>query len=224
MRHIGLVVVVGVLAVLPALGDDQGKAEKQLNRMTAMALDPTGRRVVSIAMSDLLNVKRSELVKERRAMNLNYGCLFLAHKIMAGGMTQQELAGEIKSGKSMLEIANGRHGNWKEILAEAKKLNGKIDRHLYEHFVDPRDDRKRDKDDGYNLLVDGAKVDDNVGRDDIDSAAAAYTRAHDLAMQRAGRRADQSLDATDSLQFRRDHAREGAPKPSDVGVSTTAAH
>jgi ribosome-binding protein aMBF1 (putative translation factor) len=224
MRHIGLVVAVGVLVALPALGDDQGKAEKQLNRMTAMASDPTGRRVVGITMSDLLNVKRSELVQQRREMNLNYGYVFLARKIMAGGMTLQELAGEIKSGKSMLEIANARHGDWKEILAEAKKLNAKIDRHLYEHFVDARDDRQRDKDDGYNLLQDVAKADDNVGRDDMDSAADAYTRAHDLAMQRAGIHPDQSLDATDSLQFRRDHARDSAPKPSDVGVSTTSSH
>lgn len=224
MRHIGLVVAFGVLVVLPALGDDQGKAEKQLNRMTAMASDPTGRRVVGITMSDLLNVKRSELVKQRREMNLNYGYLFLARKIMAGGMTPQELAGEIKSGKTMLEIANERHGDWKVILADARKLNAKIDRHLYEHFVDPRDDRQRDLDDGYNLMTDMAKADDNVGRDDIDSAADAYTRAHDLAMQRAGNRADQSLDAIDTLQFRRDHARDGAPKPSDVGVSTTPPH
>jgi hypothetical protein len=224
MRHIGLVVTVGVLVVLPALGEDQGKAEKQLNRVTAMAADPTGRRVVSITMSDLLNVKRSELVKQRREMNLNYGYLFLAHKIMAGGMTPGDLAGEIKSGKSVLEIANGRHCDWKAILAEAKKVNARIDRHLYEHFVDPRDDRQRDQDDGYNLMTDIAKADDNVGRGDLDSAADAYTRAHDLAMQRPGRRADQSLDATDSLQFRRDHAREGAPKPSDVGVSTTPPH
>jgi hypothetical protein len=224
MRYIGLVVAIGLLVVMPALADDQGKAEKQLNRMTAMSADPTGRRVVGITMADLLNVKRSELVKLRRQMNLNYGHLFLAHKIMAGGMTLQELAAEIKSGKSMLEIASGRRGDWKQILSEAKKLNAKIDRHLYEHFIDARDDRQRDKEDGYNLLADAVKADDNVGEDDMDSAADAYNRAHEMASQRAGIRPDQSLDATDSLQFRRDHARDSAPKPSDVGISTSPAH
>ncbi len=224
MRRIGLVVVAGVLAVLPARADDREKVEKQLNRMTAMASDPTGRRVVGITMADLLNVKRGDLVRLRRQMNLNYGWLFLAHQIMSEGMTVEQLADEIKSGKSMIEIANGHHGDWKTILSEAKKLNGKIDRHLYEHFVDPREDRQRDQDDHYNLLTDVAKADEKISREDIDSAADAYTRTRDMAMRRPGQRGAEGLDATDSLQFRRDHAREGAPTPADVGVAAASPH
>ena len=224
MRRIGLVAIVAVLAALPARGDDQEKVAKQLGRITAMASDPTGRRVVSMTISDMLSVKRGDLVKLRREMNLNYGWLFLAHKLMGHGMTAQELSGEIKRGRSIFEVANGHSCDWREILADAKKLNGKIERHLYEHFVDPRDDRQRDKDDHYNLMVDVAKADEDVSREDIDSAADAYTRARDMAMQRAGNRAEQSLDATDTLQFRRDHAREGAPKASDVGVAIPAKH
>jgi hypothetical protein len=224
MRRIGLVAVVAVLAALPARGDDQEKVAKQLGRITAMASDPTGRRVVSITVSDMLNVKRGDLVKLRREMNLNYGWLFLAHKLMGRGMTAQELSSEIKHGKSIFEVANGHSCDWREVLADAKKLNGKIERHLYEHFVDPRDDRQRDKDDNYNLMVDVAKADESVSRDDIDVAADAYTRVRSMAMQRAGNRAEQSLDATDSLQFRRDHARENAPKTSDVGVAIPSPH
>jgi hypothetical protein len=224
MRRIGLVAIVAVLAALPARGDDQEKVAKQLGRITAMASDPTGRRVVSMTISDMLSVKRGDLVKLRREMNLNYGWLFLAHKLMGHGMTAQELSGEIKRGRSIFEVANGHSCDWREILTDAKKLNGKIERHLYEHFVDPRDDRQRDKDDHYNLMVDVAKADEDVSREDIDSAADAYTRARDMAMQRAGNRAEQSLDATDTLQFRRDHARESAPKPSDVGVAIPSKH
>jgi len=224
MRHICLVMAIVILAAFPALGDDQSKAEKQLNRITAMSADPTGRRVVSITISDMLNVKRSELVKQRLQMNLNYGYLFLAHKIMAGGMAAQELASEIKSGKSLIQIANARDGNWKEILAEAKKLNAKIDRHLYEHFIDARDDRQRDNDDQYNLMADIVKADDDVGPGDFDSAGAAYERARDLAMRRAGNHPEQNLEPTDSLQFRRDHARDSAPTPADVGVNTKSVH
>jgi ribosome-binding protein aMBF1 (putative translation factor) len=224
MRHICLVMAIGILAAWPALANDQSKAEKQLNRITAMSADPTGRRVVSITISDMLKVKRPELVKQRLQMNLNYGYLFLAHKIMAGGMAAKDLASEIRSGKSLIEIANARDGDWKEILAEAKKLNAKIDRHLYEHFIDARDDRQRDNDDQYNLMADIVKADDNVGPDDFDSAAAAYARAHDLAMRRAGNHPEQNLEPTDSLQFRRDHARDSAPTPADVGVSTTSVH
>jgi hypothetical protein len=224
LKHIFLVMVIGMLVALPVLGEDQSKAQKQLNRITAMSADPTGRRVVSITISDLLDVKRSELVKQRLQMNLNYGYLFLAHKIMAGGLSAQDLASELKSGKDLIEIANARHGDWKQILAEAKKLNAKIDRHLYEHFVDARDDRQRDKDDKYNLMADVVTADDNVGPSDFDSAADAYERARDLATRRAGNHPDQNLEPTDSLQFRRDHARDSAPTPADVGVNTKTAH
>jgi hypothetical protein len=62
------------LAVL-AFGDDQQKAEKQLHKITAMATDATGRRVVSITVADVLEAKRPDLVMERRTMNLNYGDL-----------------------------------------------------------------------------------------------------------------------------------------------------
>jgi hypothetical protein len=42
-----------------------------------------------------------------------------------------------------------------------------------------------------------------------------------MAMQRPGRHPEQGLNPTDELQFRRDHARDGAPTPSEVGISTT---
>jgi len=46
----------------PSFGDDQQKAEKQLHKITAMATDGTGRRVVSIALADALGAKRLDLV------------------------------------------------------------------------------------------------------------------------------------------------------------------
>jgi len=220
MRHIRwIIVVTGILLTsLLSHADDRDKAEKQLRHITAMASDPTGRRVVSITMSDFLKVKRVDLIKQRRMLNLNYGGLFLAYKVMATGTTLEELAAEIHRGSTMAEIA-GKQGNWKQILDEVKKLNGKIDRHLYEHFVDAREDHQRDQDDRYNLMSDITKADNDVGDEDLASAGDVYDRAHDLAMQRAGRHPDESPDAVDDLQFRRDHARDSAPKPSDVGIS-----
>jgi len=221
MKVTCLVVMFSALAALPALGDDQTKARKQLDRITAMASDLTGRRVVGITMSDLLNVKRPELVKRRVQSNLNYGCLFLAHQLIATGMTDQELAEQLKRGENIFDVANARNIDWKQVLAEAKKLNGKVDRHLFEYFFDSRDDRKRDNDDGYSVVKDSVKADDNVSAEAIDAAADAYKRARDMAMQRPGRHPEQGLNPADELQFRRDHARENAPKPSDVGMNTT---
>lgn len=224
MKCLCLVAVISALAALPALADDQAKTEKQLSRITAMATDLTGHRVVSITIADYFQVKRAELVQQRLENNLNYGALFLARQLMASGVTAQELSAELRGGKTISTIANAHNADWKKIFGESKKINGKIERHLYEHFFDARDDRQRDKDDGYALLKDSVKADEEVGSDDVLVAADAYTRARDLAMQRPGRHPDESLDAVDSLQFRRDHARESAPKASDVGVSAATPH
>lgn len=219
MRCACLVALISALAALPALADDQAKTEKQLNRITAMATDLTAHRVVSITMSDFFQVKRAELVQQRLADNLSYGTLFLVRQLMAAGMTAEQIAIQLHAGKTIIAIANEQHADWKKLFAESKKINGKIDRHLFEHFFDAREDRQRDLDDHYVLLKDSVKADEEVSNDDVLVAADAYTRARDLALQRPGRHPDESLDAVDQLQFRRDHARENAPKSTDVGVA-----
>ena len=68
------IVTILVMAVaLPVVADDQQKAKKQINRIIAMATDSTGRRIVSMTISDALGVSRRELVRERRQTGLNYG-------------------------------------------------------------------------------------------------------------------------------------------------------
>jgi hypothetical protein len=222
MKVTCLVAVLALLVSVPVFADDQAKAQKQLERITAMASDLTGRRVVGIMMADLLNAKRLDLVSLRKKSNLNYGSLFLAQQLTALGMSAEELAGQLKSGKNIFEVANSRNIDWKQVLSDAKKLNGKVDRHLFEYFFDSRPDRQRDKDEGYNVLSDSVNADEQVSPEAIDAASDAFVRARDMAMQRPGRHAEQGLNATDELQFRRDHARSGAPTPSDVGMSTTA--
>ena len=51
-----------------------------------MATDVNARSIVSRSMSDMLKIERNQFERERRAMNLNYGCLFIAHELTAGGM------------------------------------------------------------------------------------------------------------------------------------------
>lgn len=216
-----LVVALVALVSLPVLGDDQAKAQKQLERITAMASDLAGRRAVGITMADLLNVKRPDLVRLRKDNNLNYGSLFLAQQLTAFGMPSGELEKELKSGKRVVEVANAQRVDWKQVLSEAKKLNGKVERHLFEYFFDSRADHKRDNDEGYSITADSVKADDDVSTEAINSAADAFARARDWALQRPGRHVEQGMNAADELQFRRDHARENAPKPSDVGMNTT---
>ena len=145
MRHlIGLAIFLCVVGVALAPADDQEKAEKELNRITAMAADMTCHRIVSMTVADKLNVKRADLVQERRQLNLNYGSLFLAHQLANGGDLKDVTAG-LQSGKSLAQIAKEQHANWKEIQQAAKKLNRKIEENLYNYFIDDRPLRARDQ-------------------------------------------------------------------------------
>jgi len=117
-----LPIILALSAALPALADDQQKAEKQVNKVTAMATDPTGRRVVSMTVSDVLNTKRPDVVQERRETGLNYGHLFIAHQLTAGGAKMSDIAAQLKSGKNIYQIGNDQQANWKQIAADAKKL------------------------------------------------------------------------------------------------------
>ena len=107
------IMLLALTLAIPAFGDDQQKAEKQLHKITAMATDATGRRVVSITVADVLEAKRPDLVMERRTMNLNYGDLFVAHVLVKSGTKMDDIAAQLKAGKNVGQIANDQHADWK---------------------------------------------------------------------------------------------------------------
>ena len=185
------VVLITLTIVVPAFGDDQQKAEKQLHKITAMATDPTGRRVVSITVADTLEAKRTELVLERRAMNLNYGDLFIANGLVKNGAKMEDIATQLKAGKNIGQIANAQRLDWKQVCLDAKKLNVKMEENLYKHFVNASADTARDLDEGYDPMIDGVAADNNVPKDDIDEAQRTYLQLKD----RAGKASNSKLDA-----------------------------
>src|SRR5882672_7830593 len=124
LSHLSITLLALTIAI-PAFGDDQQKAEKQLHKITAMATDATGRRVVSATVADTLEVKRPDLVLERRTMNLNYGDLYVAHVLVKSGTKMDDIAAQLKAGKNFSQIATEQHANWKQIAADTKKLNTK---------------------------------------------------------------------------------------------------
>ncbi len=186
------VVVFALAAAVPAFGDDQQKAEKQLNKVAAMATDGTGRRVVSITVADMLEAKRADLVLERRDMNLNYGDLFVAHLLVKQGAKMEDITAQVKAGKKIGQIANDRHADWKQIAADAKKLNSTMEDNLYKNFLSGKEYTERDKADGYDLTIDGVTADNDVSKSDIADAEHTYQ----VFRERADRRKDSKLDAS----------------------------
>lgn len=202
--------ILALTCVIPAFSDDQKNAEKQLHKITAMATDATGRRVVSITVADSLEANRFDLAMERRAMRLNYGDLFVAHVLVKQGVKMEAIAAQLKAGKNIGQIANEHHADWKQIAAEAKKLNTKMEDNLYKHFLNGKHDAESDKADGYDPTIDGVTADNDVSESDIADAERTYR----VWRERAERRRDSKLDASSEGAAR---AQRGDPVRSKAG-------
>ena len=179
---------------IPAFGDDQQKAEKKLHKVTAMATDATGRRVVSVAVADTVEAKRPDLVLERRTMNLNYGDLYVAHVLVKAGTKMEDIAAQLKAGKNIGQIANENHADWKQLAVEGKKLNTRVEDSLYKHFLDGKPLTQRDAAENYDPMIDGVAADNDISKDDIAEAERTYQLWRDRADQRKESKLDSSTE------------------------------
>jgi hypothetical protein len=204
-----LTVILLILAALPAFSDDQQKAKKEANKFIALASDGIGRTVVNLSMAETFNIKRPDLVMERRDTGMNYGALFIAQELIAAGAKREEIAAQLKAGKTIYQIGDERHANWSQIAADAKKLNSKIDNDLYQRLLDRKAGTARDQADGYMLSMDGVTADNDVSKGDISEAEDRYVKKRDQADE-ANRRANK-LDTSAENSARRDNLRSSGP-------------
>jgi hypothetical protein len=204
-------VLLVLTAALPAFSDDQEKANKEIIKVTAMAWDATGRGVVSRAMSDVIGVKRPDLLQRRRSNNLNYGALFVAEELIKSGAKPDEVVAQLKAGKTITQVANDQHANWKQIAADAKKLNAKIDDGLYKHFLNDKADKQRDLDEKYDVAYDTVPADHDVDlpKSEIQAAAERYTLWKDRAAAASGKH--HIMDTAEQQAAYTDHDRNGGP-------------
>ena len=188
------ITLLALILAAPAFGDDQEKAEKQLHKIAAMATDGTGRRVVSATVTDMLAAQRPDLVLERRTMNLNYGDLYVAYALAKSGTKMEDIAAELKAGKNVGQIANEKHADWKQIGADAKKLNGLVEDNLYKHFLNGKPLTERDAKENYDPTMDGVTADNEVSKTDIAEAERTYLLWRDRADQKKESKLDESTE------------------------------
>jgi len=178
-----------------ALGSDQQKAEKRIHQISALALDGTARAIINQTMAEMVHAKRIELVRQRRAMNLNYGSLFIAHQLKAAGVQMLDIALQLEGGKNIVQIANERNADWKAIGNAAKKLNGKIEDNIYRYFQHPDADRQL-------AVVEKYDADSDIVRADLDVTQKEMAGARNLYVfwrNRAGAPNSGSLDSKTEL-------------------------
>ena len=158
-----------------AFGNDQQKAEKCLRRISAMAVESAAARaIVNQTMADAVHEQRMELTRQRHAMNLSYGSLFVAHQLTGAGATMLDIAVQLEGGKDIVQIANERNANWKLIGDAAKQLNEKIDDNIYRHFLHLKAEQELAATDKYDARADIVRADLDVTPEEVASARADY--------------------------------------------------
>jgi hypothetical protein len=209
-----------LLVASPAFSDDQQKAQKEINKITAMATDFDGRRVVNLSMAEMFKVPRPSLVAQRGQTGLNYGNLFLVQELEQSGVTPADIATKLNSGSKISDIANQQHIDWKRVGEDGKKLNAAIDQNLYNFFLGKKLTAAQDSADKYDVHYDGVKADSDIGKQEIASAQDRYLLWKDRA---AKAHADgKRMSYGDERIADMDHVAGGGPQGGGRGSSGTA--
>ena len=93
----------------------------------------------------------------------------------------EDIAAQLKSGKTIFDIANANHANWKQINSEAKKLNKKIDDNIEKYFTDTKKQTALNQADDYDAKADKVPADSDISKDEYADAQSRYQHLHDLA-------------------------------------------
>jgi len=216
--------VVSILALpIAAFTDDQPKAEKQARKITAMATDKTGRRMVSMSVADSLKIARPRLVEDRRKIGLDYGSFFVEQELIEHGAKLSDIISGLRSGKTIWQLGDEQHTNWNRIAADAKKLNAQIDDLIYRHFLNKKNkeaDDRRDFEDRYDPVRDAVRTDFDVTPKEMIDAQVRYVFWRDQAGQLAGTGKHMSEDELNAVRLDHTaatHDPNGAMTPSAAG-------
>jgi hypothetical protein len=164
-----------ILCGTTAFGSDQQKAEKRLRQISAMAVQSAAARaIVNRTMADVVHAQRMELMRQRHAMNLSYGSLFVARHLTATGAAMLDIAVQLQRGKDIVQIANERNANWKLIADAARQLNDKIENNIYRHFLHLKAEQELAPTDKYDPRTDMVRADLEVTPEEVASARADF--------------------------------------------------
>jgi len=208
MNHVAwLLSLLFLLASSIASADDRQKAEKQVRKITAMATDKTGRRMVSMSIADTFKLPRPIMVEQRRKICLDYGSFFVMNELVASGVTMADIESAVNAGKTIWQIGDEKHVDWKQIASDAKKQNNKIEDYIYRHFLNKKTndaDEQRDLSEKYDLARDAVRTDFNVTPAEMVEAQTRYIFWRDQAATAQG--SGGNLTARERIAAGMDHA------------------
>jgi hypothetical protein len=183
LRGTCFLALLALIATSPAFADDHEKAQKEIKKISSIAVDSNCRSVANREEAEMFKVSRADLVKERQDMNLDYGSLFLAQELVKGGANVADIGSKLKAGTSIWDIASSQNANWKEIASDSKKLNKKIDDGMVKRFKNEKADVARDSADAYDAKTDRVAADSSVSKEDVADAQKRYQHLHEMSAQ-----------------------------------------
>jgi len=124
----------------------------------------------------------------------------VAHSLVKSGTKMDDIAAQLKSGKKFDQIANEQHADWKQIAADAKKLDAKVEDNLYNNFLNGKPLANRDAEENYDANIDGVTADNDISKDDIAEAERTYLLWRDRAEKKKGSSLDASTEKAAQAQ------------------------
>jgi hypothetical protein len=158
----GLIALVLLAPTLRASKEEKQakKLDKELKKISLTASVADGRRVVNRVMAEQLGVSRKQLVAERRKTGFVYGQLFGTHEVgRLASLKFDQIAEQMKQGHSLLGISEQHNVDLKEILADAKALNKRIERELDRVANGDENEQAEDTADSYDPSDDSLSAD-----------------------------------------------------------------
>lgn len=216
MRALPLLILLLAPSAITAFASDQEKAEKQIRMMTALSRDEVVRSIVSRTFADVFKVPRSQLLAERRSLGLNYGALFLLHELATTGSDMEKIENQVRNKELLFAIASSSATDWKRIQSDAKKMNDRINKGIYNYFLHAEGTKRRDVADHYVANLDLIRADAESTPDEIHRASDDYMFWRNLAAPKNIGQVDTTNVAVENYNKGRDAAEmtHGATTPS----------
>ncbi len=114
------------------------------------------------------------------------------HELILSGSSIQQISSLLRAKKDVFEIANSANVNWKRLESEAKKMNDRVDKGIYKHFLHDEADKRRDAEDHYIASNDLIHADADSSSGEIQKAQSTYVFWRNLAAPKSDEAADRS--------------------------------
>ena len=221
LRRITFLLVLIAATTLGFAASPQEKAQRELSHISALASDASTRAVVNEQVAKVLGQERAKVVDERKELHLSYGNLYLISELTKNNTSFDDIAAQIKAGKSVTDIANAQNADWKKIANDVKAFQKTLQNALVasmENGGKATTVSAPAKPDAYNARADWFDFDGkSYDNDDLAWALTTFSAARERAANLDKKNGDPSELDYNRLHGGVDHIKDGLKGGSSAG-------